>query len=59
MVRLSDNINIALVPSDSPFLFDFAGITGESDFEAPEIPEATEIVPVPDTTENESSDSDN
>lgn len=45
VVRLSDNINIALVPSDSPFLFDFQGLAGETAFDAPPIPDAVDIVP--------------
>lgn len=36
---LSDNINIALVPSNSPFLFDFDSFTANPDFVAPTVPD--------------------
>jgi regulator of protease activity HflC (stomatin/prohibitin superfamily) len=38
---LSDNIRLALVPADSPFLFDFSSIQGSSDFTAPIVPESS------------------
>jgi regulator of protease activity HflC (stomatin/prohibitin superfamily) len=39
---LADNINLALVPSNSPFLFDFESLAqGNPDFTAPEVPSAT------------------
>ncbi|MBI5667404.1 MAG: prohibitin family protein [Chloroflexi bacterium] len=42
--NLSDNVNIALVPSNSPFLFDFSSLaTPNADFTAPAVPNA--IVP--------------
>ncbi len=42
--RLSENIQLALVPSNSPFLFDFNSLAeGNPDFVAPTVPEA--IVP--------------
>lgn len=39
--QLADNINLALVPSNSPFLFDFESIAGNPDFVAPEVPESS------------------
>lgn len=42
---LADNIRIALVPSDSPFLFDFNSVAGNPDFVAPEVPDTAQIVP--------------
>jgi regulator of protease activity HflC (stomatin/prohibitin superfamily) len=46
--QLSDNVQLALVPSDSPFLFDFQSIgslpTGEN-IEVPEVPETERLVP--------------
>jgi regulator of protease activity HflC (stomatin/prohibitin superfamily) len=43
--NLSDNINIALVPSNSPFLFDFDSLAeANPDFTAPVVPQA--VVPV-------------
>lgn len=41
---LADNIRLALVPSNSPFLFDFASIAADPDFVAPELPEASDII---------------
>lgn len=42
--NLSDNVNLALIPSNSPFLFDFSSIEGlpeaQPDFGAPSIPQA-------------------
>lgn len=42
--NLSDNVSLALIPSNSPFLFDFNSITdlpaGDPSFAAPEIPES-------------------
>ncbi|MFN8374088.1 MAG: SPFH domain-containing protein [Anaerolineae bacterium] len=38
VTQLSDNVNIALVPANSPFLFDLAGITANPDFTAPAVP---------------------
>jgi regulator of protease activity HflC (stomatin/prohibitin superfamily) len=39
--NLSDNINLALVPSNSPFLFDFDSLAqANPDFRAPEVPNA-------------------
>ncbi|MEP7292952.1 MAG: prohibitin family protein [Chloroflexota bacterium] len=40
---LADNVRIALVPSDSPFLFDFNSIAGNPDFVAPEVPNSTDL----------------
>lgn len=56
VTRLSDNIDIALVPSDSPFLFDFQSFTGDADFTAPPIPEPVEIVPDEPADDSESDD---
>jgi regulator of protease activity HflC (stomatin/prohibitin superfamily) len=45
---LADNIRLALVPSDSPFLFDFNSVAGDPNFVAPELPETSDIiVPTP------------
>ncbi len=41
---LAPDVRIALVPSNSPFLFDFSSIAGNSDFTAPPIPQLTDIV---------------
>src|SRR5690606_17755170 len=42
--RLSENIQLALVPSNSPFLFDFNSLAeGNADFVAPTVPDA--IIP--------------
>jgi regulator of protease activity HflC (stomatin/prohibitin superfamily) len=42
--ELADNIGLALVPSNSPFLFDFDSFTDlGSDFIAPQVPEAGDI----------------
>jgi len=51
--NLSDNINLALVPSNSPFLFDFESLAqANPDFRAPDVPQATapsaeELTPTP------------
>jgi regulator of protease activity HflC (stomatin/prohibitin superfamily) len=39
--RLADNINLALVPSNSPFLFDFESLAGNPDFVAPQVPDSS------------------
>ncbi|MBL8133231.1 MAG: prohibitin family protein [Anaerolineae bacterium] len=36
---LADNISLALIPSNSPFLFDFESIAANPDFVAPEVPD--------------------
>ncbi len=36
--QLADNINLALVPANSPFLFDFNDIASNPDFVAPQVP---------------------
>jgi regulator of protease activity HflC (stomatin/prohibitin superfamily) len=41
---LADNIRLALVPSNSPFLFDFESITANPDFAAPEVPDSSDII---------------
>jgi regulator of protease activity HflC (stomatin/prohibitin superfamily) len=41
---LADNIRLALVPSNSPFLFDFESIAANPDFTAPEVPESSDLV---------------
>jgi regulator of protease activity HflC (stomatin/prohibitin superfamily) len=47
---LADNIRLALVPSNSPFLFDFESIASDPNFVAPELPESTDLIePLPDT----------
>jgi regulator of protease activity HflC (stomatin/prohibitin superfamily) len=48
--RLADNINLALVPSNSPFLFDFSSFQdsaslADPNFVAPPVPESTLIPP--------------
>ncbi len=48
---LADNIRLALVPSDSPFLFDFNGIAGDPNFVAPSVPQADELVIPPSTSQ--------
>ncbi len=40
---LADNIRLALVPSDSPFLFDFNSVAADPDFTAPEVPDSTDL----------------
>jgi regulator of protease activity HflC (stomatin/prohibitin superfamily) len=46
--NLSDNVNIALVPANSPFLFDFSSLAQpNSEFVAPEVPTPE---PTPDAT---------
>ena len=53
--QLADNISLALVPSNSPFLFDFESIAGNPDFVAPDVPESSlDLIPsslVPEATE--------
>lgn len=45
--NLSDNVNIALVPANSPFLFDFSSLAQpNSNFVAPEVPQI-ETTPAP------------
>jgi regulator of protease activity HflC (stomatin/prohibitin superfamily) len=39
--NLSDNVSIALVPSNSPFLFNLDSLAGSSTITAPAVPEAT------------------
>lgn len=46
---LGDNIRLALVPSNSPFLFDFESIAANPDFVAPEVPASSDII-VPSNT---------
>jgi len=44
--QLADNISLALVPSNSPFLFDFESIAGNPDFIAPDVPESSlDLIP--------------
>lgn len=46
VTRLSDRVNIALVPSNSPFLFDFESLgQANPDFEAPGVPDPEAVVP--------------
>ncbi len=49
VTRLSQNVNIALVPSNSPFLFDFESLAQPNpDFRAPEVPNiGLDVVPTP------------
>ena len=39
--RLSDNVGLALIPSNSPFLFDINTFTALEDFTAPDVPQIT------------------
>jgi regulator of protease activity HflC (stomatin/prohibitin superfamily) len=41
---LADNIRLALVPANSPFLFDFEGVAGDPNFVAPAVPNAPSII---------------
>jgi regulator of protease activity HflC (stomatin/prohibitin superfamily) len=43
---LADNIRLALVPSNSPFLFDFESIAANPDFVAPAVPESSDLLPL-------------
>jgi len=43
--NLSDNINLALVPSNTPFLFDFNSLAQPSDVTPPEVPLSIEPTP--------------
>lgn len=46
--KLSDNVSLALVPSNSPFLFDFGSLAEANlDFVAPEVPESSLDVSTP------------
>ncbi|MBK8023440.1 MAG: hypothetical protein IPK19_18920 [Chloroflexi bacterium] len=47
---LADNISLALVPSNSPFLFDFESIAANPDFVAPQVPDLTPATIVPELT---------
>lgn len=47
--QLAPNVRLALVPSNSPFLFDFESLAGPvEDFVAPEVPDATNLELSPD-----------
>lgn len=50
--NLSDNVNLVLVPANSPFLFDLESITNAAQsgtqLTPPEVPAPLEIVPLPD-----------
>lgn len=51
--NLSDNVNLALVPANSPFLFDFNSLAqADSDFTAPEVPQniVPQVTPEPEIT---------
>ncbi len=39
------NVRVALVPSNSPFLFDFSSIAADPNFTAPAVPQADQLVP--------------
>lgn len=41
---LADNIRLALVPSNSPFLFDFESIAANPDFVAPDVPDSSDLI---------------
>ncbi|RMF77556.1 MAG: hypothetical protein D6737_17370 [Chloroflexi bacterium] len=56
VTQLSDNINLALVPTNSPFLFDFASLAeANPDFVAPPVPDV--VVPEASTQDQDSADS--
>jgi regulator of protease activity HflC (stomatin/prohibitin superfamily) len=58
--NLSDNVELVLVPSNSPFLFDLASLgLGQQNFTPPPVPEAEEIVPSSTTPETETEGADN
>ena len=58
--QLSDNVSLALVPSNTPFLFDFASLPeGLEGFTPPPIPEAQDIVPSTDEPDDTGADSGN
>jgi regulator of protease activity HflC (stomatin/prohibitin superfamily) len=45
---LSDNVRLVMVPTNSPFLFDFASLADPRlDFIAPEVPEPELLAPIP------------
>jgi prohibitin 2 len=52
--NLSDNVNLVLVPANSPFLFDLESITNAAqsgtELNAPAVPAPLEIVPAPEAT---------
>jgi regulator of protease activity HflC (stomatin/prohibitin superfamily) len=52
--NLSDNVELALVPSNTPFLFDFDSFTQMGDdFQAPEVPQSSTFsTPEPDSENN-------
>src|SRR5690606_35910435 len=57
--NLADNINLALVPSNSPFLFDFDSLAeANPDFRAPSVPQGeipeVELPPATETEDEES-----
>lgn len=53
--QLADNINVALIPSNSPFLFDLNSLgVGDPDFRAPEVPQS--LVPTVDPTPDAADD---
>lgn len=41
---LGPNVRLAIVPSNSPFLFDFEGIASNPDFVAPDVPESNSLI---------------
>ncbi len=57
--NLSDNVELALVPSNTPFLFDFDSFTQMGDdFEAPPVPERSSLNTPESDTDSSDSDSD-
>jgi len=44
---LGPNVSLAIIPSDSPFLFDFESIAANPDFMAPEVPQSDLVLPTP------------
>lgn len=52
VTRLSENVNIALVPSNSPFLFDFESLgSANPNFTAPDVPDAEDLLPEEERTD--------
>ncbi|MDX2163636.1 MAG: prohibitin family protein [bacterium] len=44
---LGPNVSLAIIPSNSPFLFDLESFTANTDFTAPAVPESNLVLPTP------------
>jgi regulator of protease activity HflC (stomatin/prohibitin superfamily) len=44
---LGPSVRLAIIPSDSPFLFDFESVAANPDFIAPDVPESSLVLPTP------------